>query len=88
MKSHISATEAARKFSDLLNRVQYQGEEFIVERGGEPLCRITPVGASKRTVADLVRVLRSVPKPDEGYWKAVEGAIKSQPKPPRPPWPR
>jgi hypothetical protein len=43
LESHISATEAARTFSDILNRVRYRGEAFVVERGGEPVCRISPV---------------------------------------------
>ena len=30
----ISATEAARSFSELLDRVCYRGETFIIERGG------------------------------------------------------
>jgi antitoxin (DNA-binding transcriptional repressor) of toxin-antitoxin stability system len=42
MKSHISATEAARSFSELINRVHDRGESFVVERGGKPICEIVP----------------------------------------------
>jgi prevent-host-death family protein len=39
----ISATEAARNFSGLINRVHYRGETFVVERGGEPVGKIVPL---------------------------------------------
>jgi antitoxin (DNA-binding transcriptional repressor) of toxin-antitoxin stability system len=39
MEPRIRATEAARHFSDILNRVKYKGEEFLVEHNGEVVCR-------------------------------------------------
>lgn len=48
MTTRVSATEAARTFSDLLNRIRYRGEEFVVERAGEPVCRMTPAAPTKR----------------------------------------
>ena len=42
MTTRVSATEAVRTFSDLLNRIRYRGEEFVVERAGEAVCRMTP----------------------------------------------
>jgi prevent-host-death family protein len=88
MRTRISATEAARRFSDLLNRVRYRGEEFVVERGGEPVCRIVPARPAKPTLADLARILESAPKPDPAYWDAVEDAIRRQPKLPKSLWRR
>ena len=88
MKSHVSATQAVRQFSDLLNRVQDHGEEFIIERGGEPVCEIIPVRPVTRTVADLVQALRSIPKPDDEYWDILEDLTKNQPPLPSSPWPR
>jgi antitoxin (DNA-binding transcriptional repressor) of toxin-antitoxin stability system len=88
MESHISATAMARSLSDVLNRVYYRGESFLVERGGTPVCRIVPAGPPRCTVADLVRALRAAPEPDEGYLEAVERAAKHQPKLPRAPWAR
>jgi len=85
MESRISATEAARSFSDLLNRVRYCGEQFIVERGGEPICRIVPAGSSKFTLSDLVQLLQTAPKTDAGYGKAVKEAIRRQGKLPKSP---
>jgi antitoxin (DNA-binding transcriptional repressor) of toxin-antitoxin stability system len=79
MESHLSATEAARTFSDILNRVRYRGETFVIERGGEPVCRMTPVAAPGRfTAKDLARLLETHPRPDALYLDAVEEAVASQ----------
>ena len=88
MKFHLSATQAVRQFSDLLNRVRYRGEEFVIERGGEPVCEIIPARPITRTVADLVRALRSIPKPDDEYWETVEDLTTHQQPLPPSPWPR
>jgi antitoxin (DNA-binding transcriptional repressor) of toxin-antitoxin stability system len=79
MKSSISATAAARSFSELLNRVRYRGESFVVERGGKPICEILPTRPAKFSGAELANLLRSLPKPDEEYLAAVEDAIAKQP---------
>ena len=47
MKLRISATETARRFSELMNRVRYRGESFVVERGGKPICEILPAQPPK-----------------------------------------
>jgi prevent-host-death family protein len=86
MESYISATEAARKFSDILNRVRYGGEEFVVKRGRDVVCRIIPDRPPKRTLADFVHLLHSLPKPDEGYWKTIDDIVKHQPSLPDSPW--
>jgi prevent-host-death family protein len=88
MELHISATQAARTFSDLLNRVRYRGEEFVIERGGEPICRIIPARPVARTAAEVLRLLDSMPKPDPGYWDTLEEITKRQPALPDSPWPR
>lgn len=84
----ISATQAARTFSDLLNRIHYRGETFVIERGGEPICEISPVKPPRFTGADLLTLLRSLPKPDTGYWDAVEEAMQEEPTIPESPWER
>lgn len=39
----ISVTTAARKFSDCISRVRYQGMSFVLEKNGVPVARIIPV---------------------------------------------
>ena len=79
MKSRISATEAARSFSELMNRVRYRGESFVVERGGKPICEILPARPPKFSGAELASLLRSLPTPDEEYLTIVEELIAKQP---------
>ena len=79
MTSRISATEAARSFSELMNRVHYRGESFLVERGGKPICQILPAKPPKFTGAELAQLLRSLPKPDHAYLAIVEKLIAKQP---------
>ncbi len=43
MEYHISATELARRLGDVLGRIRYRSESFIVERNGRPVARIGPV---------------------------------------------
>ncbi len=86
MKNRVSATEAARNFSELLNRIRYRGEEFIVERGGEPVCRMMPAGPRHFTLADLAELVATLPKPDKDYLRVVERAVRKQPKVPKSPW--
>jgi prevent-host-death family protein len=88
MESHLTATEAARNFSDLVNRVLYRGEVFVIERGGQPVCRIVPARPAKFTLRDLARLLKTVPKPDAGYWDVIEDINRKQPALPKSPWER
>ena len=79
MKSRISATKAARSFSELMNRVRYRGESFVVERSGAPICEIIPAKPPKFTGAELAALLRALPKPDEAYLALVEEVVTKQP---------
>jgi antitoxin (DNA-binding transcriptional repressor) of toxin-antitoxin stability system len=90
MESRIRATQAVRSFSDILNRVRYRGETFVIERGGEPVCRLTPVESApvRFTGKDLVQLLEKLPRPDAGYFDEVERAAKEQPKLRASPWGR
>lgn len=86
MESHLSATQAARTFSDLLNRVRYRNEEFVIERSGEPLCRMVPVKRTGLTGAALKSILTTLPRPDAEYWTELEGIVRNQPQLPDSKW--
>ena len=74
----ISATEAARNFSDLINRVSYRGETYTVERGGRPMCQISPVESPRCTGAELLNVLSTLPRPSAEYLATVEELARGQ----------
>jgi antitoxin (DNA-binding transcriptional repressor) of toxin-antitoxin stability system len=84
----LSATEAARNFSELLNRVRYRGETFIIERGGVAIGELRPAAPVRFTGADLRALLRSLPPVDDAFLGAIEEAARSQPRLPEPPWER
>jgi len=39
----INATQAREKFADIINRVRYREEEFIIEKQGKPVALITNI---------------------------------------------
>ena len=52
----LTATEASRRFSDLLDQVERDGESFVVERRGRAIASIVPAAAvTGRVVKDLLR---------------------------------
>lgn len=82
----ISATEAARNLSDLLNRVKYRGERFTVIRGGEEVAEIVPARRTAGvTLRDLRRALASLPAPDDDFAADLERIRAEQP-PAEPSW--
>jgi antitoxin (DNA-binding transcriptional repressor) of toxin-antitoxin stability system len=61
-KVSISVTEAARNFSDCINRARYQGTTFVLHKGGKPVATLTP-GVKKPTKgAELAVLLRDALK--------------------------
>lgn len=48
----ITAQDASRGFSTLLDRVEQDGEEYTIERDGRVVARIVP--ATRRTVAGFL----------------------------------
>ena len=58
--AEVSATDAARNFSDILDAVEHRGERFTVVRRGKVVARIEPVATGKgREVKAMLRRHRS-----------------------------
>ncbi|HEX4045580.1 MAG TPA: antitoxin [Gammaproteobacteria bacterium] len=54
MSIHIvTATEASRSFSNILNKVHYQGESYEIRRGKEIIAKIIPVTSTKKPTLKL-----------------------------------
>jgi len=87
--TRITATEAARNFSDLLNRVEYKGESFEITRGKEVVAQIVPTERKKFTVGDLKDFLNNLPpldKDDATEWAQQLREIRAGAKLPDPKW--
>ena len=51
----LSVTEAARGFSDLVNRVRYRGESAVLTKNGRVVARLVPVEPPPITGAELFK---------------------------------
>jgi antitoxin (DNA-binding transcriptional repressor) of toxin-antitoxin stability system len=88
MGRNVTATEAARHFSELLNRVRYEGETFVILRGGEAVGQLGPVESHPGTTfRDLIAALNRIEKPDEGFADDLEKIQAGQPLAGESPWP-
>jgi antitoxin (DNA-binding transcriptional repressor) of toxin-antitoxin stability system len=57
MEYRISATELSRRVGDVLGRVRFRGDSFVVDRNGDPVARISPLpGATLGTAQEFVDV--------------------------------
>lgn len=68
----MTATEASRNFSDLLDAIE-RGETVVITRGNHVIAEIRP--ARRRTGADLRSALRHVPAPDDRFAEDIAGAL-------------
>lgn len=86
----VTATEAAKNFGALVDRVRQDRAVYVVERGGTPVAEVGPVQGRAFTVRDFVRMVRSRPGPslDDEFARAVaEGvAMLNRPRVPGEPW--
>lgn len=84
MDKTITATEAVRKFSEILNAVKYSGNHYTVLRGKKPIAFISPAEehVKERTLGELKGLLAKLPRLGEeaGYFeKDLKEIIKRQP---------
>ena len=87
MTKTITATEAARKFSELLNSIKYTGNDYTIVRGGKPIASIRPAETHARelTLGDLVKLVKTLPSlGDEAnlFKRDIKDARKHQPRMP------
>ncbi len=58
MEHTIRATDLARNLGDVLSKVRYRHDSFVIERNGKPVARVVPVAgaAGDVTVAEALSV--------------------------------
>lgn len=69
----MTATEAARAFSDVLNRVA-AGEEIEVTRSGAPIAMIVPLKARLLSADRFRALMASAPAPDPAFAAEIRTA--------------
>jgi antitoxin (DNA-binding transcriptional repressor) of toxin-antitoxin stability system len=67
MEKHITATQAVRDFSEVLNTIKFKGAHYIIERGGKPVASMKPIDEEKNlaTLGELPRMLKKLPRLDD-----------------------
>jgi antitoxin (DNA-binding transcriptional repressor) of toxin-antitoxin stability system len=81
----MTATEAARTFSDVLTRVA-AGDEVEVTRSGAPVAIIGPPTARLVSAERFRELVMTAPRPDDEFASDVRAARESV-GPPEVPWP-
>ena len=84
MKKRITATQAVRDFSEVLNTIKFKGVHYIIERGGKPVASMKPIDDTKdsMTLGDLKALLKKLPRLDEEcdvFASDLENIWKDQP---------
>ncbi len=82
----MSATDAARSFSDVLNRVA-AGEEFEIVRNGVPVAVIAPPRVRLMPAHRFRELLASAPPVDDRFAEDVREIRRSVGPPEAPAWP-
>ncbi len=83
MEKQITATEAVRRFSEILNAVKYRGQRYVIMRGKKAVAHISPheEGAAQRTLGDLKALIKRLPPLKDGrrFADDVNRAVVEQP---------
>lgn len=86
MEHRISATDLARRVGDVLGRVRYRGDSFVVERNGEAVARVVPIGeSSPTTLGEALRAWSEAAPADPTFADDLE-RVGSADRPPELPW--
>jgi prevent-host-death family protein len=65
----ITATDAARRFADLLDSVEHAGRRYTITRRGKPVAQIEPVSHGR---GSEVKALLRAHRPDAGWSRELE----------------
>ena len=89
-RSRIAASDAAKNFGRLVNRVCEERATYVVERHGRPIVQIGPAETHSATLRDFALLFERGPRLPAEYHRAVAGAVKrgNRPRVPDNPWER
>ena len=84
MDKRISATQAVRDFSEVLNTIKFKGVHYIIERGGKPIASMKSVDEKidSMTLGELQTLLKQLPRLEEelaAFASDLEEISKNQP---------
>lgn len=84
MEKHISATQAVRDFSEVLNTIKFKGVHYIIERGGKPIASMKSIDEKidPMTLGQLKILLKKLPRLEEeldAFASDLEEISRNQP---------
>lgn len=87
MENKVSATDLARNLGDILSRIRYRGETFVVERNGTAVARIEPMpGTAPAPAREALSAWLNAATPDLALADDLTD-IGAADRPPADPWP-
>lgn len=86
MELRISATEFARKLGDVLGKVRFRRDSFVIERNGEPVARLSPLPTTGETsLSEALGAWCEAATTDPAFADDLE-RVNASDRPPRDPW--
>jgi antitoxin (DNA-binding transcriptional repressor) of toxin-antitoxin stability system len=86
MDGMITEQELAQHLAETLDRVRLRGERFTIDRAGEPIAVLSPVGETV-TWRKVAQRLAELGFPGDGFADDLEAAQAVQPRLEPPAWP-
>ncbi len=87
MEYTIRATDLARRLGDVLSRVRYRRDSFVIERNGKPVARVVPIhrAASDATLGEALTAWCEGAADDHAFADDLD-AVSASDTPPMNPW--
>lgn len=84
MEKRISATQAVRDFSEVLNTIKFKGVHYIIERGGKPIASMKSIDEKidSMTLGELKNLLQKLPRLEDdldAFASDLEEITRNQP---------
>ena len=87
MEHTIRATDLARNLGDVLSKVRYRRDSFVIERNGKPVARVVPIeqAADDATLAEVLTVWCDGAAGDDAFATDLD-LVNSSDRPPTNRW--
>lgn len=66
--TYITATELARNLRQVLDQMEFTGEEIVVTRNNQPIARILPGGRRMTALEAMADLYRTLPEEAAAGW--------------------
>lgn len=85
MEMRITATDLARRAGEILGKIRFRHDTFVIERNGEPVARLIPLPSSGGSLAEGLRAWREAAPADPSLADDLERVNRAD-RPARNPW--